>query len=61
MQFTLTITGAYGEFTDTVDSLEGARIRAAAVYYDCYVRITDEQGRHYERYGLGTAPLEVSA
>lgn len=60
--FTLTVHPArYAEFSEQIDSLEGARIRASAVFYDSPVTITDEAGNEYSRYGMGTAPITVVA
>lgn len=51
MTYTLTIYGKYGPFTETFDSPDGARLRAAALYNDLPVTITDNDGREYRRYG----------
>lgn len=48
--FTITVHGKYGPFTETFDSVGGARLRAAALYGDLPVTITDQTGREYRRY-----------
>lgn len=50
---TLSVFGRYGTFTETFGSVEQARLRAAALYGDLPVRITDAAGTEYRRYGLG--------
>jgi len=52
--FTLTIHGKYGTFTETFTTLEGARLRAAALYGDLPVSITGTDGAEYRRFGLGS-------
>lgn len=48
--FTLTIYSKYGVQTETMQTLEGARLRACALYNDLAVKITDSDGREYRRY-----------
>lgn len=50
---TLTVFSKYGQQAERFTSLEGARLRAAALYGDLAVRITDEAGTEYRRYGIG--------
>lgn len=48
--FTMTIASKYSTWSETTNSLEGARLRAAAIYGDCIVVITDKDGKTYSRY-----------
>lgn len=50
MTYTLTVHGKYGTFTETMQTLEGARLRACALYNDLAVTITDADGKEYRRY-----------
>ena len=54
MTYILTIHGPYGDFTETFGSLEGTRLRAAALYGDLPVTINDNNGKEYRRYGFGS-------
>jgi len=54
MTYTITVHGSYGNFTETFDSLEGARLRATALYGDLSVTINDNNGTEYRRYGFGS-------